>query len=510
VADDPALRPRAFRMNATVRTDAVSRPAFLLVAGRTLGFVVTSAIPIVLARLFGRAEFGTYKQLFLIYATLYGLAQAGMAESLYYFIPRQPAEAGRRVTNAVATLALVAAGCVVILFAERTRIAAWMTNPDLARYLPTLAVFLAFTLVSAGFEIVLVSRKAHAGAAAVYACSDLARSVCLVVPALALWGLRGVIVGAATFAALRLAAMAVCFRREFGRGLAIDPVLWRGQLAYALPFGLAVGVEVVQANLHQYVVASRFDVETFAIYAVGCLQIPLVDLICTSTANVMMVKMAEDAGKDHDRAALALWHATTCRLATVVFPLAVLLLLTGRGIIVTLFTARYVASVPIFMIWCLTIIPSAFSVDAVLRVYARTRFLLVMNVVRLVLIAASIGWFLTTFGLAGAVLVTLLSTSVVKALGVLRIARLLGVGLGDVLPWRRLTHAAVQAGIAAVPAFWVNRAVASPAPAAVIVTGTVYAVTFAAIWWLWSWWDSGGVVTAFPPLPASPRLDASD
>jgi len=497
-------------MNATVQNDGVSRPASLLVAGRTIGFVVTSAIPIVLARLFGRAEFGTYKQVFLIYATLYGLAQAGMAESLYYFIPRQPGEAGRRVTNAVATLTLVAVACAAILTAGRTGIAAWMTNPDLARYLPPLAVFLAFTLVSAGFEIVLVSRQQHAGAAAVYACSDLARSVCLVVPALAMWGLHGVIVGAATFAALRLAAMIVYFRREFGRGLRIDPALWRGQLAYALPFGLAVGVEVVQANLHQYFVASRFDVETFAIYAVGCLQIPLVDLICTSTANVMMVKMAEETGEDRDRAALAMWHATTCRLATIVFPLAALLLLTARGIIVTLFTARYAASVPIFMIWCLTIIPSAFSVDAVLRVYARTRFLLAMNVVRLALIATSIGWFLTRFGLAGAVLVTLLSTSIVKAFGVLRIARLLKVGFADVLPWRRLAGAAIQAGIAAVPAFWANRALAAPTPAAVIVTGTVYAATFATIAWLWSWWDRGaGVLAAFPSLPASPPLDAS-
>ena len=50
----------------------------------------------------------------------------------------------------------------------------------------------------------------------------------------------------------------------------------------------------VQANLHHYVVASRFDPATFAIYAVGCLQIPLVDVMTTSSANVMMVKMAED------------------------------------------------------------------------------------------------------------------------------------------------------------------------------------------------------------------------
>jgi hypothetical protein len=112
-----------------------------------------------------------------------------------------------------------------------------------------------------------------------------------------------------------------------------------------------------------------------------------------------------------------------------------------------------------------------------------------MNVLRLVLIAISIGWFLSTFGLAGAVLVTLLTTSLVKAVGVFRIARLLRVGLSDVLPWSRLASVAIQASVAAVPAFWVNRAVTSPPLANVIATGAVYTLTFATIWWLSSWWD---------------------
>jgi O-antigen/teichoic acid export membrane protein len=487
----------------TRRRDAVAQPATLLVAGRTIGFVASFLIPVVLARLFSRAEFGTYKQLFLIYGTIYGLAQAGMAESLYYFVPRRPDEAGRHVMNAFATIALVAVGCAALLYVARTDIARWMTNPDLAGYLPLLALFLAVTLASVVFEIVMVSRKRHMGAAAIYAGTDLLRTACLVVPALALRGLRGVLAGAAAFAVIRLAGMLAYLRHEFGPGLRIDLPLWRGQLIYALPFGVAVGVEVVQANLHQYFVASRFNADTFAIYAVGCLQIPLVDLICTSTANVMMVKMAEEAGGDQHRMALTLWHDTTCRLAMIVFPLAALLLLTARGIIVTLFTVRYLASVPIFMIWCLTILPSALSVDAVLRVYARTRFLLAMNVLRLALIAGTIGWFLSTFGLAGAVMVTLLSTSLVKALGVFRIARLLNVGVRDVLPWRRLGELAIQASLAAAPAFWVTRAAPWPAPATVVVTGIVYVSTFLALWRLSTSWDRARVLASSEQRAAS-------
>src|SRR5207244_6603060 len=179
-----------------------------------------------------------------------------------------------------------------------------------------------------------------------------------------------------------VAAMLAYLGREFGRDLRVDVALWRGQLAYALPFALAVGVEVVQANFHQYVVATRFDAATFAIYAVGCLQIPLVDLVCTSTANVMMVKMTEVTADDQ-RAVLTLWHDTTARLASLIFPLAAFFLLAAHDVIVVLFTSSYLASVPVFMVWRLMILPSAFALAAVLRAYARTPFLVAMHAVRL-------------------------------------------------------------------------------------------------------------------------------
>jgi hypothetical protein len=59
--------------------DSGARPAFLLVSGRTVAFAATFFIPVVLARVFSRSEFGTYKQLFLIYSTFYLIAPFGMA-----------------------------------------------------------------------------------------------------------------------------------------------------------------------------------------------------------------------------------------------------------------------------------------------------------------------------------------------------------------------------------------------------------------------------------------------
>jgi O-antigen/teichoic acid export membrane protein len=461
-----------------LRRHAPTGPALWLVIGRAVGFAVMFVVPLVLVRLFDQSTFGTYKQLFLVYATLYGLAQLGVAESLYFFLPQRPSDAGRYAANAVVTLAFAGLGCAAALMLAGPAIGRWLTNPELAAALPLLGVFLGLMLTSALFEIVLVARGRYRAAAWAYASSDVARAVFLLLPALLLGGLRGLLLGAVAFAAVRLAVMLWTFGR--GLSLTLHPglAMWREQWIYTLPFALAVGLDVLQANLHQYVVAARFDPALFAIYAVGCLQIPLVDVLTTSSANVMMVAMADgDAGR-RPAYALALWHDTTRRLAIVIVPLVVFLVAMAPEVIGWLFTRQYLESVPVFRLWTCTLLLAVPCVDAVLRARADTRFLLGLNVLRLALVIALIGWCLDRFGLAGAALAMLVATAVTRALAIGRIARLLGAGLRTVLPWRSLATAAACALVAVLPALWCARALPMPPPAALAVAAAAFAVVY--------------------------------
>lgn len=465
-----------------IEPNRISRAASVLATGRAPGLAVAFAIPLVLARTFDQSEFGTYKQLFLIYSTLFGLAQLGMAESLYYFLPRDGARGGRYVANALVSLASIGLVAVGVLAVSRDGIADWLTNPALSPHLVMLGWFLALMLVSAVFEIVLISRKQHGSAAWAFAASDIGRAAFLTVPALLAWGLRGVMAGAVAFAAARLIFTLITVWRQFRSELQIDAPALRRQLAYALPFAVAVGIEILHINWHQYAVASRFDAAAFAIYAVGCLQVPVVDLIVTSTVNVMMVEMAAVQGRDHG-AALWLWHDTIGRLAFMIFPLAAFLILMAREIIVVLFTASYEASVPIFMLWSLTMLASVLVVDGVLRVFAQTRYLVIQNALHLLIVASLAGLFIRGLGLQGAVLVTLFATVVVKSVAIVRISRLMGVGIADALPWKPLATAAGCAAIATVPAYLIVKGIAQHPIAALLVAALAYGLSYAAMYY---------------------------
>jgi len=211
---------------------------------------------------------------------------------------------------------------------------------------------------------------------------------------------------------------------------------------------------------------------------VGCLQIPVVDFIMTPATSVMMVRMSEQIGQGRSDGLLAMWHDMSRKLALMFVPLVALLLLNARGIFVLLYTATYLRSVPIFMVWSAAILFTTLPTDAVLRVFAQTRFLLILNIISLVLIAVGIRWFLFRFGLMGAVSITVLIAAFSKGLALLKVKSLLRVSLGELLPWRSLSLVVTAAAAACVPTIALTSQLRLPVVAILLISGAVYSSIF--------------------------------
>jgi len=467
----------------TSESESVFRPALLLMSGRTLAFAATFFIPVVLARIFDPAEFGTYKQLFLVHSTIYYIVQLGMASSLYYFLPGAPHQAGRYVANSMWFLGVTGLAGFGLVVMASPKIAQWMSNNALTAYLPWIGLYLFLMMLSTALEIVLISRGRYLWASVSYAVSDLARAAAFILPVLVFRQLRWLLWGAVAVALVRVVVTLFYFRREFRNTFTPDRVLLKSQLAYALPFAAAVLVETLQGSFPQYAVSYLFDPATFAIFAVGCLQIPLVDFAASPTSDVMMVKMQEKLAEGRKLAVLKIWHDTTWKLALLFFPLFAFCVVAAREIIVFLFTAKYAASVPIFMAWSTVILLTTFQVDGVMRVFAQTWFLLALNIMRLVIIAGLIKWSLSEFHLVGPVLVIVLATLVSKAAALARMKTLLQVSTAELLPWRSLAVLLCTAAASAAAALAVKSQIHVSTVPLLMVTAATYALTYAALVW---------------------------
>ena len=310
MADDDA---RADAAGASLMRQA--RP---LIAARLFTAVLTLSIPLVLARVLPLADYGTYKQLFLIALTLSSVLPFGVGQSLYYFIPRT---SDRRLYFGQTLLFLLAAGALAAaaLYAGMPAVAAAFDNPRLLDHRLLLALYTGLTVSASPLELSMTSQGRTRRSAITYLVWDSARAVAFVVPAAAGRGLGAMMATLTTFAAIRLVAAWIVMLRGT-RGPLFDRRLFAEQLAYAVPFGLAMLVAIPQQYAHQYVVASAVAPALFAIYAAGCFDPPFVDLLYTPTGEVLMVRLGAldregRAGEASRRSARprATSPATSCR-----------------------------------------------------------------------------------------------------------------------------------------------------------------------------------------------------
>src|SRR6266513_1709112 len=86
-----------------------------LLLGRGGATVLGFALPLILTRLLPQAAFGAYKQVWLVVSTAYFMLQFGVAQSLYYFVPRKDGHARAWLTQASFALGTLGAASVLAL-----------------------------------------------------------------------------------------------------------------------------------------------------------------------------------------------------------------------------------------------------------------------------------------------------------------------------------------------------------------------------------------------------------
>jgi O-antigen/teichoic acid export membrane protein len=268
-------------------------------------------------------------------------------------------------------------------------------------------------------------------------------------------------------------------QKTLGPDIGFDKALLRQQIAYAFPFFCSVIVHIVHQNYHQYAVSWYTDAATFAIYSVGCLQIPLVDFMATPAANVMMVQMRESLQTGRPERLLGIFRETTRKLAFVFFPLVGLLVVNAYHLITLLYTTSYAAAVPIFMVWSLSILFSTLQTDGALRTFAQNKSLFVINIIRLGTVVVLMSWSYSTFNLMGPVLLTIVGFALSKAMALVRIRTLLGTTLTGLLPWKTLAGVAVTTILSTAPALLLNASLDLPSIVLLPVSGTAFLITYA-------------------------------
>ncbi|MGQ0505141.1 MAG: lipopolysaccharide biosynthesis protein [Myxococcaceae bacterium] len=457
-----------------------------LVLARLFAAGLTFAIPLVLARVLNLEDYGTYKQLILISTTLYMVLPFGMAQSLYFFIPRTE-ERRAYFFQTLVFLAVAGLAAVGLIFTFADVLASRFSNPGIFEHRVPLALYAGALIAGFPLEISLTSQGRTTLSAKSYLFWDGLRTAAMVIPILLGFGLSGLMVSLAGLMGLRLLVTWIAMMKLSG-GPVFRPALFWSQVAYAAPFGAAMCLNYPQQAAHQYMVSATVAPELFALYAVGCFQLPLVDLLYTPTSEVLMVQLGENEKRGEQHLDVAAFRQATANLAYAFLPLGAFLFAAAPELISTLFGAKFLPAVPLFRISVLGTVMAILPMDGVLRARNQTRHIFRSYLVKALVTVPMVYFGVKTFGMMGGLGSWAIAELVGKGLLLSRIPAALSTTLRAAIPWSALWKAGLAA-VAAAAVVALLRQISPPAvsPSRVVpllAAGTLFATGYVGVLWL--------------------------
>ena len=356
---------------------SLSASAGLLMAAKTLAYVISFALPLLLARRLSLADYGLYRQAFLIVGSALGLLPLAIDMSVYYFLPREQEIERRGAIVINVMLFNTAVGSLVLLaFTFCPQLLVGLVGSyDLITHAPLIGLVVLLWVSSAFLEIVMLANQEAKLATAVIIVSQLSKTTLLLGAVLIFGTVRSLIIAAVIQGVLQLVILLRYLRLRFGAfWRRFSASMLRRQLAYSLPVGGASLLYTLLVDMHNYFVSRSFGAATYAVYSVGCLTVPLIGIIGESVASVMIPHVSHLQNRGDKRGIIEVTARAMRKLALVYFPAYACLLVLGREFITFLFTERFAASYSIFAVNLTLILPLVIMTDPVFRAYYEHRF----------------------------------------------------------------------------------------------------------------------------------------
>jgi O-antigen/teichoic acid export membrane protein len=463
----------------------------LLTVAKMMALVASIGMAAALSRLLGKAEYGAFRQVVMLYAISNVVFRTGVPQSIFYFLPRlkEDEQAGFLVQS-IGTLLLQGGIIGLALYVGADALGASWHSEDLPDLLRAFAIYPALMLPAMAAENVLVVQNRVYTVVAFDVLTKIA-SVGVVVGAVMIS--KSVIVAIQAWGVFAGVELAVAI------WLIVGPMRtkkirmsWRqivDQQAYTAPYMIAAVLGATGYYADKCVVSWLRGAESFAIYANGAFELPFSGVLSGAVTMAILPSMVEYAKCGEKGLFLALWRRAQTKVAMVLFPCFGFFLCFAPEAVVLLFSKRYVESIDIFRVY-LFLVPVRICSFNVLMVPLRQNWMYALgHLLQLLLAYPACLVLCQKLGLAGAALGLVIAVYAnVLFLGFAS-SRVLGLQTHQMWPVARLAGnlgLAFGAGVVALLVVYLVPSSDTLHKIIRLVTGGLtYAVTYLLlIWWL--------------------------
>lgn len=440
-------------------------------------------VPLVNVRTLDVEEYGYYRQFWLLIETLSPLLILGFPRSLQYFMSHSET---REEQSAYLTQSVLLPACAAMLGILVYAVMAHTLEQGLgstARAFFWRLSLITFCLVSTEFmEILFVSERRPVAQSVYHFTAAGTQAVCVMLASFMTHDVNSIVWTIACFALARFLFGIGYVNTRYGLSLAyVSSRTIKNHLSFAVPLGLAQVALTFVAQTDKFVISRYLGREAFAVYVAGAFQIPLATIVLASIANVTFPRMVEYQRIANYGAMVTLWRNAVLKTVVLFFPMFVFLEITARPFITILFTEKYAAAAPVFMVYLMLFLHASADSGAIIQAHKRNGFLLKGLLIGFVTnLLLSLALF-KTMGRIGAPLATLITMTTYHTINLWYSAKLCGTSFLDLVPVRGLV---ARFGAAVVPGvlIWLlvrGRPVTNFIE--LVIAGAIYGVVYLAI-----------------------------
>lgn len=186
--------------------------------------------------------------------------------------------------------------------------------------------------------------------------------------------------------------------------------------AIGFPLYCASFIGIINVNLNKAVVSFLESKETFAIFSVGALEIPIFAMLSASFSQNIYPKLVQYIHNGEKDKAKKLWIDTTKRVSYLTYPMLLLLMIFAKQVIYLIYTKDYHESVILFQTFLLIGLFRNNFYGSLIVASGKTKFITLYSALSL---ASNLVFSITVyyfFGIKGIVYGNLLSTIVINSL----------------------------------------------------------------------------------------------
>ncbi len=325
--------------------------AGILVYGQFAARLAEVLVPIVVARLVSKTDFGLLGEVLLIYSTAAVVLTVNLPAVLSFYLPKRPDEERYAITRRALNVMLgIAVVCSVALIA--TGLFAGAEGDGVLGHLWAVALYPLGDIPSRLLPNLLILEKRAKAAAVAGAVRAITLLVAVLVPLALGYSIQtaffslsivGLLLGAGTWWVVH----------HVYRGIAAttSPISTRKMISFALPLGAQEIVANLNNHVDKYLILFFFSEAVYAEYQAGSWQVPLIPSLAYAIGVAYAPLFAVLYKEGKKVAAIETWRRQALGSMLIVVPLAAIFVVSAEEIIALLFPAGYAPAANVLRIY---------------------------------------------------------------------------------------------------------------------------------------------------------------